>query len=331
MKKIFTKFFAASAVCSAIFSFFSCQNKKISLKLAEIHLDGYPISLADKEFANLVEKRTNGRIHIEVFSGGILYQDETDSIKALINGEIDFARVSSAPVSAFVPKINLVNLPYIFRDREHMWRVLNSDLGSEILDEIEKSNLGLSGICYYDSDCRSFYSAEPIRNLEDMKGKRIRVMNSPLMKDIVSELGGVGVVNIPPTEVYAAIQNGFVDGAENNWSTYEGMGDFLVAPYYTLDQHAWIPEILLASKTALSKLSEKDVELIKSCAKDVQKYEIEKNIEKQATAEEKVRQSGTTVIELSEEEIQKFKNATEKIYEKYAADSKDLIEKIKKM
>ena len=100
MNKIFTKFFAASAVCSAIFSFFSCQNKKISLKLAEIHLDGYPISLADKEFANLVEKRTNGRIHIEVFSGGILYQDETDSIKALINGEIDFARVSSAPVSA---------------------------------------------------------------------------------------------------------------------------------------------------------------------------------------------------------------------------------------
>lgn len=331
MNKIFTKLFAASAVCSAIFSFFSCQNKKISLKLAEIHLDGYPISLADKEFANLVEKRTNGRIHIEVFSGGILYQDETDSIKALINGEIDFARVSSAPVSAFVPKINLVNLPYIFRDREHMWRVLNSDLGSEILDEIEKSNLGLSGICYYDSDCRSFYSAEPIRNLEDMKGKRIRVMNSPLMKDIVSELGGVGVVNIPPTEVYAAIQNGFVDGAENNWSTYEGMGDFLVAPYYTLDQHAWIPEILLASKTALSKLSEKNVELIKSCAKDVQKYEIEKNIEKQASAEEKVRQSGTTVIELSENELQKFKNATEKIYEKYAADAKDLIEKIKKM
>lgn len=331
MNKIFTKIFAASAVCFAIFSFLSCQNKKINIKLAEIHLDGYPISLADKEFAHLVEKRTNGRIHIEVFSGGILYQDETDSIKALINGEIDFARVSSAPVSAFVPKINLVNLPYLFRDREHMWRVLNSDVGSEILDEIEKSNLGLAGICYYDSDCRSFYSAEPIRTLEDMKGKRIRVMNSPLMKDIVSALDGVGIVNIPPTEVYAAIQNGFVDGAENNWSTYEGMGDFLVAPYYTLDQHAWIPEILLASKTALSKLSEKDVELIKSCAKDVQKYEIEKNIEKQATAEEKVRQSGTTVIELSEEELQKFKNATEKIYEKYAADSKDLIEKIKKM
>ena len=331
MNKIFTKIFAASAVCSAIFSFLSCQNKKINLKLAEIHLDGYPISLTDKEFANLVGKRTNGRIHIEVYSGGILYQDETDSIKALINGEIDFARVSSAPVSAFVPKINLVNLPYLFRDREHMWRVLNSDVGSKILDEIEKSNLGLVGLCYYDSDCRSFYSAEPIRTLEDMKGKRIRVMNSPLMKDIVSALGGVGVVNIPPTEVYAAIQNGFVDGAENNWTTYEGMGDFLVAPYYTLDQHAWIPEILLASKTALSKLSEKDVELIKSCAKDVQKYEIEKNIEKQNSAKEKTIQSGTTVIELPEEEIQKFKNKTEKIYEKYAADSKDLIEKIKNM
>ncbi len=331
MNKIFKKIFAASVACSAIFSFLSCHNKKISLKLAEIHLDGYPTSLADREFAHLVEKRTNGRIHIEVYSGGILYQDETESIKALINGEADFARVSSAPISDFVPKINLVNLPYLFRDREHMWRVLNSDAGSEILGEIEKSNLDLVGICYYDSDCRSFYSATPIRNLEDMKGKRIRVMNSQLMKDIIGALGGVGVVNIPSSEVYLAIQNGLVDGAENNWSTYESMGDFLVAPYYTLDQHTWIPEILLASKKSFSKLSQKDVEIIKSCAKDVQKYEIEKNIERQNSAKEKATQSGTTVIELSDEELQKFKNAAEKIYEKYAADSKDIIEKIKNM
>ncbi len=331
MNKTFARFFAASLACSAFFSFSACQNKKINLKLAEIHLDGYPTSLADKEFAHLVEKRTNGRIHIEVYSGGILYQDETESIKALINGEIDFARVSSAPISEFVPKINLVNLPYLFRDREHMWQVLNSEIGQEILDEIEKSDLGISGLCYYDADCRSFYSTKPIRTLKDMQGKRIRVMNSSLMKDIVDALGGVGVTNIPSAEVYSAIQNGLVDGAENNWATYENMGDFLVAPYYTQDRHTWIPEILLASKQALSKLSQRDFELVKSCAKDVQSYEIEKNIEKQVSAKEKARQSGTTVIELSDGELQKFKDSTAKIYDKYAGNSKDTIEKIRRM
>lgn len=331
MKKILKKVLALLFSLSILPAFFSCEKKQINLKLAEIHLEGYPTTLADQEFARLVEKKSNGKIHIEVFMGGSLYQDETDSINALKTGDVDFARVSTAPLSPFVPEINLVNLPYLFRDRDHMWKVLNSEVGNRILDKIEKSGSGLVGICYYDSDCRSFYSSTPIRNLEDMKGKRIRMMNSDLMKDIVNYLGGIGVSGIPSSEVYNAIQNGIVDGAENNWSTYENMGDFLVAPYYTLDRHAWIPEVLLASASTFSKLSEQDVEIIKKCAKDVQSYEIEKNIEKQKSAEEKVRKAGTTVIELSPEESQKFKDATAPIYDKYAADYKDLIAQIKAM
>lgn len=331
MFQIFKKVFLASLFCAVSFSFFSCEKKTINLKLAEIHLEGYPTSLGDKEFARLVEKKTGGRIHIEVYTGGVLYQDETDSIKALKDGKVDFARVSTAPLSAFVPEINLVNLPYLFRDREHMWKVLDSDIGSKLLATIEKSSPGLVGICYYDSDCRSFYSSKPIRSIEDMKGLKIRMMNSDLMKDIVNYLGGTGVSGIPSSEVYSAIQNGIVDGAENNWSTYENMGDFLVAPYYTLDRHTWIPEVLLASSATFAKLREKDVEIIKSCAKEVQKYEIQKNIEKQKFAEEKVRKAGTTVIELSPQEIQKFKDATAPIYDKYASGYKDVIKAIKEM
>lgn len=330
MIKILKKVFVMISFAT-IFTFSSCEKKVVNLKLAEIHLEGYPTSLADTEFARLVEKKTGGRIHIEVYTGGFLYQDETDSIKALSSGEVDFARVSSAPLSEFVSEINLVNLPYLFRDRNHMWSVLNSEIGTTILDKIEKSGSGLVGICYYDADCRSFYTSSPIRNLEDMKGKRIRMMNSEMMKDIVNYLGGIGVSEIPSSEVYSAIQNGLVDGAENNFSTYENMGDFLVAPYYTLDRHAWIPEVLLASAKTFEKIPETDVEIIKSCAKEVQEYEIQKSIEKQKSAEEKVRKAGTTVIELSPSEIQKFKDATAPIYDKYAADYKDLIEKIKAM
>lgn len=330
MIKIFKKVFVV-IFFAVIIGFVSCDKKVVNLKLAEIHLEGYPTTAADEEFARLVEKKTGGRIHIEVYSGGILYQDETVSIKALASGEADFARVSTAPLSEFVPEINLVNLPYLFRDRGHMWSVLNSEIGTAILDKIEKSGSGLVGICYYDSDCRSFYTSSPIRNLEDLKGKRIRMMNSEMMKDIVNYLGGIGVSEIPSSEVYSAIQNGLVDGAENNFSTYENMGDFLVAPYYTLDRHTWIPEVLLASSKTFEKLPEKDVEIIKSCAQEVQEYEIHQNIEKQKSAEEKVRKAGTTVIELPPSEIQKFKDATLPVYDKYAADYKDLIEKIKAM
>lgn len=331
MMKIYEKVFAASFLMALVFPFFSCNKKTIKLKLAEIHLEGYPTTEADKEFARLVEKKTDGRIHIEVYPGGILYQDETDSITALSKGEADFARVSTAPLSAFVPEINIVNLPYLFRDREHMWKVLNSHIGSSILDKIETSSSNLVGICYYDSDCRSFYTVNPVRKLEDMSGRRIRMMNSDMMKDIVNYLGGIGVSGIPSSEVYNAIQNGLVDGAENNWSTYENMGDFLVAPYYTVDRHAWIPEVLLASNLTLSQLSKKDVEIIKACAKQVQNFEIEKNIEKQKAAEERVRKSGTTVIELSQTELQRFKDATLPVYDKYASQYKDLIEEIRSM
>lgn len=331
MKKVCKKVFALFSLIFLSFGFISCGKKTVTLKLAEIHFEGYPTTLADEEFSRLVEKKTNGRIHIEVYSNGVLYQDETDSIKALKSGEVDFARVSSAPLSAFASEMNIVNLPYLFRDRNHMWSVLNSEIGDNILSDIQKSCPELTGICYYDSDCRSFYSSKPIRKIEDMKGLKIRMMNSELMKDIVNYLGGTGISGIPSAEVYSAIQNGIVDGAENNWSTYENMGDFLVAPYYTLDRHTWIPEVLLASTSTFKKLPEEDVEIIKFCAKKVQEYEIQKNIEKQKFAEEKVRKAGTTVIELSPEELQKFKDATFPIYEKYAANHKDLIEKIKKM
>lgn len=331
MLKILKKVLPATFIIGIISSFAACKKETLNLALAEIHLDGYPTSLADREFARLVEKKTNGNIHIEVYTGGTLYQDETDSINAIIDGKVDFARVSTAPLSNFVPEINLVNLPYLFRDREHMWKVLDSSFGDKILSNIEEFCPALVGICYYDSDCRSFYTTKPIKSIEDMKGLKIRMMNSELMKDIVNYLGGTGVSGIPTSEVYSAIQNGIVDGAENNWSTYENMGDFLVAPYYTLDRHTWIPEVLLASSATFAKLSEKDVEIIKSCAKEVQKYEIQKNIEKQEFAEEKVRKAGTTVIELSPQEIQKFKDATAPIYDKYASGYKDVIKEIMEM
>lgn len=331
MYQLLKKVSAALLILAAGILFFSCEKKTVTLSLAEIHLEGYPTALGDMEFARLVEKKTGGKIKIQVYTGGVLYQDETESIKALINGKLDFARVSTAPLSAFAPEINLVNLPYLFRDREHMWKVLNSGIGSKILADIEKSCPGLVGISYYDSDCRSFYSSKPIRTKEDIKGLKIRVMNSELMKDFVGCLGGTGVQEIPSAEVYSAIQNGIIDGAENNWSTYESMGDFLVAPYYTLDRHAWIPEILLASSATFAKLSQKEIEIIKSCAKEVQDYEIQKNIEKQKSAEEKVRKAGTTVIELSTEELQKFKDAAAPIYEKYASGYSDIIKEIREM
>ncbi|MBQ0051435.1 MAG: TRAP transporter substrate-binding protein [Treponema sp.] len=331
MKKILATFASALLSAALLILATSCGNKQTVLKLAEVHIDGYPTALADAEFARLVEKKTNGRIKIEVYTGGALYADESDSIKALIRGDVGFARVSSAPLAAYVPKINLVNLPYIFRDRDHMWKVLNSKIGDDILKEIEESDSGLVAICYYDADSRSFYTTRPIRTVADMAGLKIRMQNSEMMKDLVNYLGGTGVGNIGSTEVYSAIQNGIVDGAENNWATYENMGDYLAASYYTLDSHTRIPEMLVASKEVLSKLKPKDVEIIKSCAKEVQNFEIKKVIEKSKESEERIRDAGVTVIELTPEARKEFEDAMIPLYEKYAANFTDLIKEIKSM
>ena len=304
---------------------------------SEVHAEGYPTTLADQEFARLVEERTQGRIRIEVYSGGTLYGEETGAIEALQLGDIAFSRVSASPVSSYVPAMNAIQMPYLYKNADHLWAVLDGEIGQNMLAQIESSGSGLVGLCWYDAGARSYYTTKPVACVADMKGMKIRMQNNAMMVDMTNVLGGTGVTGIGPNEVYSAIRQGTIDGAENNWPTYQNMGDYEAAPYYVLDEHTRVPEVLLASAAVLSELDPADVEIIRAAAKDTQEYEKQKWAEKEATSEEIVRAAGCTITELSPEAYAEFQAAMTapsdalggvSLYEKYGSAYQDVIDAI---
>ena len=335
MKRLMTLALAlALALCATTAS-------AVTLKLSEVHAEGYPTTLADQEFARLVEERTDGRIKIDVYSGGALYGEETGAIEALQLGDLAFSRVSASPVSSYVPAMNAIQMPYLYKNADHMWAVLDGEIGQKMLSEVQASGSGLVGLCWYDAGARSYYTNKPVTCVEDMKGLKIRMQNNRMMVAMTNVLGGVGVTGIGPNEVYSAITQGTIDGAENNWPTYQNMGDYEAAPYYVLDKHTMVPEILLASEAVLAELDEADVEIIKACARETQEYEKQKWAEKEASSEQIVRAAGCTITELTPEAFAEFQDAMTRpvtgvegiddgksLYEMYGGAYQDVIDAI---
>lgn len=207
-----------------------------------------------------------------------------------------------------------------------MWRVLDGTIGDDFLDIVSQNEL--IGLSWYDAGARNFYnSKKPITCLEDMQGMRIRVQESEVMADMIEALGA-SAIPIPYADVYSALEQGTVDGAENNWPSYETMNHYEVAKYYTIDEHNRVPEMQICSKHTWSKLSEEDQQMILDCAKESALYERKLWKERESESEAKAIEQGVEVVELSAEEKKRFQEAVTGIYEKYCADQMDIIEKI---
>jgi len=294
-------------------------------RLAENHSMGHPATIGDKEFARLVEERSGGKIKIIPYYGAKL-GDEKSVIEQVQFGGIDFARVNSAPLTEIDSHHNILSLPYLFRDSDHLWNVLNGPIGEELLNTLIKHNL--VGLAYYDSGVRCFYTKKPVNSIDDMKGLKIRVQQSQLFMDLVSALGAIPVPLIFG-DTYNELRTNKVDGAENNWSSYLSMKHYEIAKYYLLDTHTRTPEVVIASKKIMDKLSREDFELIKNAAKDSVDIQRKAWVEAEKSAEQEVRKLGVTVIELSEDEKEKFKEAVAPLYDIYGKDHKDLIERIR--
>jgi tripartite ATP-independent transporter DctP family solute receptor len=302
----------------------------IKLRLSEVHVAGYPTTLADQEFARLVKEKTNGRIQIEVYYGGTLYGSEPEAIEALVIGELGFARVSTSPVSEFVPEMNAIQLPYLYKSADHMWAVLNGKIGQDLLDKVQSSKSGLIGLCWYDAGSRCFYLTKKATTPKEMAGLKIRMQDNKMMCRLVELLGGTPVTGIGSNDIYSSIMSGVIDGAENNWPTYHTKGDYKAAKYYILDHHTRVPEILLASEAALKKagLKNRDIALLKQCAKATQEYEIREWAKMEKASEEAVRKGGTIVVELTAEQLQLFQDAMAPLYKEYGSKFTKIIDGI---
>lgn len=292
---------------------------------AENQPKGYPTTQGAEYFAELVYERTDGRIKINVFSGAEL-GDELSVIEQIQYGGIDFARLSVQSTGELVPQMNVLQLPYLYRDGEHMWQVLDGEIGDEFLSYLD--DYGMVGLSWYDAGVRHFYnSVKPIETLEDMRKMRIRVADSDLMEAMINALGAKAV-RMAYSEVYAGLETGIIDGAENNFPSYESMRHYEVAGYLTLDGHNRMPETQLASKATWEKLSEEDREIIRSCAEESALYQRQLWDKREQAAREYLEENGCVITELSQKERLRFRVAMMTVYQEYCSEYIDLVNRI---
>ncbi len=315
---------AQADTSSTICPQYASVKPKFVFTYAENQAADYPTSLAAFQFAYDVHEKTKGAIQIRVYTDAEL-GDETDMYKELMYGGVDFMRASLSGLTQYNPTTSVLVMPYLYESSEHMWEVLDGTIGQEIMDSFEGT--GMVALSWYDSGARSFYMREPVYSLEDMKNKVIRIQDSVIMEDMVRLLGATPMA-LEYDEIYSALQVGKVDGAENNFPSYESKGHNEVAPYYILDEHTRVPELQLISSATYERLNEEEKTIICECARKSATYERKLWKEWEEKAKQKVVDDGCQIITLTEEELAKFQKAVQPVYETYCSDYMDLIRRI---
>jgi tripartite ATP-independent transporter DctP family solute receptor len=287
-------------------------------RLADNQPDGYPTVLGDLAMAKYVEQKTNGAIKIEVYNNSVL-GDEKTTIEQTQTGDIHFIRVGLNPLSSINPVMNALAMPFLFRDRAHMFKVLDGPIGKELMESLQKQNL--LGLCWFDAGFRNFYnSKKDIRTPDDMKGLKIRVQESALMMGMIRALGA-SPTPMAYAEVYPGIQNGIIDGAENNWPSYITAAHFEVAKHFTVDGHMASPEMVLINTGVWNSLSDAEKQIIREGAAEGAKVERAAWLEAEAKYEKAARDAGCSITELTPAQKKLFQDALAPLYNEpaYAA------------
>ena len=234
--------------------------------------EGHTVHRAMVLMSERLEEYSDGHMRIAIYSGGQL-GSERETLELLQIGSLAMTKVSAAPLEGFVPKLKVFSIPYIFSDRDHHLRVLDSEIGAELLDSLQVARL--QGLGYYDAGSRSFYTNKrSVNTPADLEGLKIRVMKSQTAVRMVTELGG-SPTPISLGEIYTALQQGVVDGAENNPPTFYRMRHYEAAEYYSLDEHTFVPDVFLMSKRVWDELSGEEQGWLMQAARESVDYQRE--------------------------------------------------------
>ena len=315
---------AAALIAAPATSVFA--QAKIVLKATDVHPTGYPTVAAVEAMGKKLEAATNGRISIQMFPSMQL-GGEKEMIEQAQVGALQIARISVGPMGPLVPEFNVFNLPFVFRDVEHMQKIIDGEIGGELLKKLsDHPTAGLIGLCYMNAGVRNVYnSKKPVTELSDLKGMKIRMMGNPLFVDTMNSLGGNGVA-MGFDQLINAMQTGVVDGAENNEPSYESGQHFRYAKFYSMTGHLMIPEILVFSKQSFNALSKEDQALNLKLSKEAQLEQRKLWNEREAESLKKMKEAGAIVNEVKNK--QAFQDAVKPVWEKYGAQHKALIERI---
>ncbi|MGN0157972.1 MAG: TRAP transporter substrate-binding protein [Brotaphodocola sp.] len=302
------------------------RDGKVLLRLANNQGPEHPVSKACDYFAELVRNRTDGRIEILNYHSGQL-GDEKAVVPQVVYGGIDLARVSVAMLSDYEPGLVVFQMPYLYENAEHMWKVLDSEIGDEYLRKLRDS--GVEGLCWYDAGARNFYTTErQIEHVDDLKGLKIRIQESPYISDLIRMLGAEPV-ELPYHKVGMALKYGEVDGAENNFSSYIGMGHYLYAKNIVADEHIRLPEMLIMNQIVLEQLSQEDQQIIRQAARESSLWQRRLWEEEEEKSIKTLEQAGVRVTRLKDK--QEFMDRVQPIYDTYGKGYESLFRRIQEL
>ncbi|MBY8975932.1 TRAP transporter substrate-binding protein [Rhodobacteraceae bacterium NNCM2] len=291
-----------------------------------IHPEEYPNTVALEQFAKDIETATDGRVTAQVFNGGVL-GSQPDAIEQIQVGAIDFANFNMGPMGPIVPLTNVLSLPFLFKDVDQMHRAMDGEVGEEFSAAMEEK--GIVGLAWYDSGSRSLYnSKKPIMKPEDVEGMKFRVMNNDLYVDMIDSMGG----NATPmafAEVFQSLKSGVIDGAENNYPSFESTNHFEAAQFYSITEHLIIPECVCVSKMSWDKLSAEDQAAVKKAARDSATLQRKLWEERSAASRKKVEEAGVKVNEVEDKAA--FQAAMKPVFDKFLAANPDYAEFIAKI
>jgi tripartite ATP-independent transporter DctP family solute receptor len=279
------------------------------------HVPDYPTSISMEDFDKLVAERTQGRINPKTYHSAQLGQQD-DAIQQIQLGAIDFAVFNMTPLNNIVKESIAFTLPYVFESVDHMHKVVDGPIGQEVAKAFEAKNMIV--LAYQDSGARSFYNSKhEVNTPTDLKGMKIRIQSSDLNVAMITALGA-NASPIPFGEVYSALQQGVVDGAENNWPSYDETQHYKVAKYYTVDEHVMVPEVFVVAKTVWDKLSKEDQDIVRQAAIESSQLERKLWADREVAARKKVEEGGAVIAD----NIDKgpWKAAMQPVYDKYGAD-----------
>jgi tripartite ATP-independent transporter DctP family solute receptor len=301
------------------------QTKSV-FKASDVQPPGYPTVAATENLGKKLSAATEGRLSVQMYPSMQL-GGEKETIEQTQIGAIQLLRVSAGTMGPIVDDINVVNMPFLFKNIAHSEKMMDGPIGQELLDKITASpTANLVGLCWMNSGARSLYNSKhPIKSIEDVKGLKFRVIGNPIFIEMMNALGGNGVA-MGYDQVFSALQTGVIDGAENNPPSYVFSNHYTAAKHYSLTEHLVIPEVLVFSKRAWSGLSADDQNLIKKFAREAQfeERELWKKYEEQAM--EKAKAAGCQIVEIADKSP--FQNAVKPVWDKYGPKYQDMIKRI---
>jgi len=290
------------------------EAKAITLTVSHVLGPTHPYQPGFEKMAEIVEARTNGEIKFKIFHSASLAEEE-EAIEGLQMGTIDITTVSAAPLTGFVKEYMACDFPFMFSSPQEAFNFYDGEIGDILLEKT--TPIGLIGLCWWENGFRNLTnSIRPIISPEDMKGLKIRTMNSPVHMASVRALGA-SAVPIAFGELYSALQQGVVDGQENPVANIHAMRFYEVQKYLTLTRHFHDPSPTFISAKTWNKLSEEQRKIIKEASIEARDYMRQLGIDQEDALIEDLKKNGMEVIDLTPEQLDAFKEATKNVWKDF--------------